>query len=117
MKFLWFNITTKKELRNEISKLTRDNIDLLIAKNHLRNELAEYKKAFPFKLGDTLYDVQLRSAKGRYTKTHPSKAQSKVNPVVVNENNYFELIHRMDSQDVFYDEEAAINHIEILCDN
>ena len=94
------NFTTKKEMKNTITKL-EDEINVM-------------KSTFPFVLGQTVYDIQLRDENGRYTKENVSLEHSLTNKVVVNKKNYFSLVERYHNKDVFLDEESAnayISHI------
>jgi len=115
MKFLGFNITTKKELKSEISLLVQEKNDLWEERHDLINEVSAYKHNFPLSIGQIVYDLQLRDAKGRYTKTNPSRTHSKINKIVVNEDNYFELVRRMKLKDVFVNEDTAISYLSVLC--
>lgn len=73
----------------------------------IKNAYCDMKKKFPFNLGDTVYDLELRNEKGRYAKKNPSFEHSLINEVVVTKNNYFNLIERMENLDVFFDRESA----------
>lgn len=86
-------------------------------RNGLISELDTMKKAFPFIIGQVVYDVQLKNAQGRFTKKHPSFEQSSVNAVEVTAANYFKLVARLASKDVFFEEAAATEHIRSLCED
>ena len=111
--------TSKRKLKAQIAQLeyeltcTKGIKDEVIKYN---NELADYaeqmSKQFPFQLGQTVYDVQLRSSKGRYTKNKASKEHSLINEVVVTRDNYFELIERYESQEVYLVKEYAEQYID-----
>lgn len=120
MKIFGITITTKKELRDTIrcqdEALTferKENQALAKIINELRNELSVYYNEFPFKIGQTVYDLQLRNSKGRYTKKHPDRELSVINEVVVTEKNYFNLRARYYSQDVFIE----LQHAEVFLDS
>ena len=111
--------TSKRKLKAQIAQLeyelncTKNIKDEVIKYN---NELADYaeqmSKQFPFQLGQTVYDVQLRSSKGRYTKNKASKEHSLINEVVVTRDNYFGLVERYESRDVYTVREYAEQYID-----
>lgn len=101
MKIFGKTFTTKKDL-----KATNAN---------LMNELEKKLEAFPFDLGQVVYDVALKNAQGRYTKTKPSFEYSTITEVVVDEKNYFNLIKRFRSSDVFSSSEAAEAYLKSIC--
>ena len=88
---------------------------LIAENNELRKALEEMYETFPFELGEVVYDLQLRSAAGKYTKTKPSKEQSIINEVVVDEKNYFKLKARYESRDVFRTYEGAEDYLNSIC--
>jgi hypothetical protein len=94
MKILGINFNTKKELKKE---------------------LAEMKEAFPFMLGQVVYDIALKDDKGRYTKTEPSYEHSEIIEVVVEEKNYFTLVNRYKQGDVYADFDEADACLWYLC--
>ena len=120
---------TKKQLRKEnaqlvekLNELNRMLEEQLIIKNEIvsyNDELADkvedllYK--YPLDIGMTVYDVQLRNSKGRFTKTKPSLEHSMINEVVVDKKNYFNLVDRYHSSDVFLSEADAKRHLEVVC--
>lgn len=101
MKIFGINFTTKKEL-----KTTIDN---------LMDELESKIEVFPFNLGQTVYDVQLKNEKGKYVKKNASLKHSLINEVIVNEKNYFGLVERYKRQDVFLSYEAANAYLKEVC--
>ena len=101
MKILGINFTTKKELKNQVASLM----------NELENKL----EVFPFTIGQTVYDVQLRNEMGRYAKKNASLEHSLINEVVVDEKNYFNLVERYKRKDVFTTRELAQIHLETIC--
>lgn len=92
---------TKKELRNTIT--------------NLEHEITEMKNMFPFVLGQTVYDIQLRDENGRYTKENISLAHSLINEIIINEKNYFNLVERYHNKDVFDNRESAYQYIFNMC--
>lgn len=100
---------TKKEMRAKILDLKVELQDLKDAYHHL-------KYMFPFELGDVVYDIQLRDNKGRYTKDNPSIEYSRINPVIVDENNYFSLVERYKKSDVFTARDAAEVYLKVICE-
>ena len=115
MKFLWFNIETKKELRKKIVALEADCSETERELWDLRNELGQYEVTYPLTIGDTVYDIQLRNAQGRYAKKNPSRNHSYYNKVMVTKKNYFGLVERYRKNDVFLKEGDAIKYIDDIC--
>lgn len=101
MKIFGITFETKKELRGKIADLM--------------NELDAKVEAFPLIIGQVVYDIALRNAQGKYTKTKPSFEQCTITPVTVDEKNYFKLVKRMGNNDVFTDEESAKAYLEFIC--
>ena len=81
----------------------------------LSEALLAYEVKYPLELGQVVYDVQLRSSKGRFTKTKASREHSIINEVVVDKKNYFGLVDRIASKDVFTDRVKAEEHLESVC--
>ena len=114
--------TTKKELKATIKRLEERIERLLSNRNDLLEQInlsntmweAERNK-YPFELGQVVYDVQLRNAKGRYTKHNAAREYSKINEVVVDKKNYFNLVDRMASGDVFTSLELAQEKLDAVC--
>ena len=101
MKIFGREFKTRKELKATINKL--------------ENELDTMREAFPFFIGQTVYDVQLRNEKGRYAKKNVSLEHSLINEVVVDEKNYFGLVERYKRNDVFFHYESARAFLESVC--
>lgn len=115
MKIFGKEFKTKRELKETIAKL---EVDVLMARNEcemVRCELNAMKDVFPFALGQTVYDVQLRNEKGRYAKKNVSLEHSLINEVVVDEKNYFGLVERYKRNDVFVDYQSARVFLESVC--
>lgn len=94
---------TKKELKEKIASL--------------QYEMKELRAMFPFNIGQTVYDIQLRNANGKYAKKNISLEHSIINEVVVSEKNYFSLVKRYQENDVFVtkiDAETFLRHIAIM---
>ena len=111
-------ITKKKrirELEEELENMRTTNNELLVNNNDLSDEIIEMKSKFPFDLGQVVYDLQLRSSKGRFTKTKASREYSLINEVVVDKKNYFGLVDRYASNDVFTDKIEAEKYLESVC--
>lgn len=114
--------TTKKKLKNENAQLKeqldeRANLynELLEESVRLFDMLNEYRDKYPFDMGQIVYDVQLRSSKGRFTKTKASREHSIINEVVVDKKNYFNLVDRYNAHDVFVYLEQAESHLDSVC--
>lgn len=108
MKIFGKEFKTRKELKATIAKL---ECDVTAA----RNEFDAMKNAFPFTLGQTVYDVQLRNEQGRYATKNASIEHSRINEVIVNKQNYFGLVDRYHRNDVFFDYDAAKAFIVNTC--
>ena len=104
-----------RELEEELENMRTINNELLVTNNTLSNELIEMKSKYPFEMGQTVYDLQLRSSKGRFTKTKASREHSLINEVVVDKKNYFGLVDRYASKDVFKDRVEAEKYLESVC--
>lgn len=115
MKFLWFNVETKKELRAKNAILEKDLEDAETDIEELIQELAHYKTTFPLTLGDTVCDIQLRNANGRFAKRNASRQHSYYNKVVVTKSNYFSLVDRFLKKDVFINEFEANKYLDEVC--
>lgn len=82
-----------------------------------REQLLELLEMFPFKLGQEVYDVQLRNAQGKYTKKKPSIEHCRINKVVVDEKNYFSIVKRFRNNDVFLDFDTADAYLMDICED
>lgn len=110
---------SKRKLKAQIAQLeyelnrTKNIKEGLLKYN---NDLADYEeqmsKQFPFLLGQTVYDVQLRSVKGKHTKNKASRERSLIKEVTVTRDNYFELVDRYESQQVYIAREHAEQYID-----
>ena len=112
MKIFGITITTKRELRNRIKEMEQQICEMNAAYAEAIQKLTE---KFPFEIGQMVYDVQLRSKKGRYTTKNASIEHSLINDVIVTEKNYFGLVKRMRNNDVFTDYDAAKEHLINNC--
>lgn len=111
-------MTKKKKiskLEEELENMRTTNNELLVTNNDLSDEIIEMKSKFPFDLGQVVYDLQLRSSKGRFTKTKASREHSLINEVVVDKKNYFGLVDRYNNKDVFTDKNCAEEYLESVC--
>lgn len=113
---------TKKKLKAEITDLTnkldiankeKDNLEAVLSE--FIEKLNMYKKKYPFELGQTVYEVQLRNSKGRFTKTKGSREYSSVIEIVVDARNYFKLAEKFNTADVFTDYTVAQNYLLNIC--
>lgn len=105
-----------EQLKHHIEILTR-NKNLLLNTNHeLSETLEQYKATFPFMLNDTVYELELRSAKGRFTKTKPSIDQSKIVEHVVDTKNYFNLVKKYEEKLLFKTLEGAEDTLREVCE-
>lgn len=115
MKFLWFNVETKKELKAKISKLEAQNNSLRKYNEDIAELCGDMRSRFPFDIGQTVYDIQLRGENGRYTRTKASREHSLINEIVVTSRNYFKLKLRMLKHDVFKTRDEAENYLDNVC--
>ena len=115
MKIFGITFETKRELRQQISELRDLLLECSDYVDDLEYELDCMQGTYPFDLGMTVYDIQLRGENGRYTKTKPSLAHSIINEVIVDEKNYFKLRKRMEKNDVFMLREKAEAYLEKVC--
>lgn len=117
MKIFGFEFTTKRE--RELQQMfleTYNNWEA--AEEELIERTKEFyqlREMFPLDLGQVVYDVVLKDAKGRFTKTAPSLEYSTVNLIEVDEQNYFGLVERMKRNDIFVDPEAAEAYLKSVC--
>lgn len=117
MTIFGLNITTKKKQLERIAKHDVEVQELKNEINELSDELYDMVDAFPFYMGQVVYDVALKNAQGRYTKTKPSREHCTITEVEVNEKNYFGLKKRLENNDVFYDREEAVEYLDSVCEN
>jgi hypothetical protein len=121
MKIFGLTITTKNvdavidELNVTVDDLQEENADLSLTVKELEGELTQMQEKYPLDLGQTVYDVALKNAQGRYTKTKPSLEHCTITEVVVDEKNYFKLVKRMANEDVFVSEASAKAYLESIC--
>ena len=108
MKIFGITFETKKELKEQI-------LDLQMTVKELEGEIAMRDEKYPLEIGETVYDVALKNAQGKYTKTKPSLEHCTITAVVVDEKNYFKLVGRMRNHDVFLSEAAAKKYLETIC--
>ena len=117
MKIFGREFTTKKELKKEVAELKNALTEALGWRDRALVDLCDMKRTFPFALGQTVYDVQLRNDKGRYAKKNISLEHSRINEVVVDTKNYFNLVERYERNDVFTDYESARAFLEGIVGN
>lgn len=108
MKIFGINFETRKELKGQIFELNLSN-------KELEGELAQMQDRYPLDIGQVVYDIALKNAQGKFTKTKPSLEHCTITEVVVDEKNYFKLVARMRSKDVFMSEAAAKAYLESIC--
>jgi hypothetical protein len=111
------HIATKKKRLDYIAKHDAEVQKLKNEIIELNEELRDRVDSFPFYLGQVVYDVALKNAQGRYTKTKPSFEHCTITEVTVNEKNYFSLVKRFNNNDVFYEREEAVDYLNSVCEN
>ena len=115
MKIFGREFTTKTELRATIDKLENEMQELRDRYYEARVEIERRDAIFPFEIGQTVYDIQLRDENGRYVTDCASFEHSIVNTVVVDEKNYFGLVERYKRNDVFVSYVAAKAFLKSVC--
>ena len=115
MKIFGKVFTTKRELINTIADQVLDIEMLEEELTACEDELDCVRKMFPFDLCQVVYDVALKNAKGRYTKTKPSFEHSTIAEVTVDETNYFSLVKRYNRKCVFFTRDEAEEHLNAIC--
>jgi hypothetical protein len=122
MKIFGKEFVTRKQLKAEnnklmhrLSRLENTYDTLLKTLDGVTIELEDYTSTFPFKLGQTVYDLQLKNESGRYTKKNASIEHSMINEVIVSEKNYFGLVARYRNHDVFMTYDDAIKYLASAC--
>lgn len=101
-------VSDVKMLSETVDRVTQEAIEL-------RAVLDTFMSTYPFRIGETVYDLQLRNDKGRYTKKNPSYEHSVINEVVVDEKNYFKLVARYNAFDVFKIRADAEDYLKSVC--
>jgi hypothetical protein len=115
MTIFGLNITTKKKQLARIAEHDAEVEALKTEIEDLQDELDTLGVAFPFDIGQKVYDVALKNAQGRYTKTKPSREHCTITEVEVNEKNYFGLVKRLNNNDVFFNQEDAEAYLDSVC--
>ena len=115
MNIFGLHITTKKAHLDYIAKHDAETEALKEEIQELSDDLYTMCEAFPFYMGQKVYEVALKNEQGRYTKTNPSLKYSLINEVVVDEKNYFKLVKRFNKDEVFYEIEEAEEFLKDIC--
>lgn len=94
--------TSKKQLLRTIDKLqaelafTKKTKDEVISyNNQIADAYEDITKMFPLRLGEVVYEIQLRDSTGKYTKNKPNYGCSSIVEVVVTTKNYFKLVDKL----------------------
>ena len=117
MKIFGITVETKKDLRAKIAELESENDQIRTYNQEISISWMGMRDMFPFDIGDTVYDLQLRDETGKYTKTKASREHSLINEVEVTEANYFNLKKRHLRNDVFSTLEDAKYFLDKICVN
>jgi len=117
MKIFGIEFETRRELKERIAKLENELQVVQGKYEETKTEVEMLDTLFPFALGQTVYDVQLRNEKGRYAKKNVSLEHSLINEVVVDEKNYFGLVERYKRNDVFLSYKGARAFLESVSVN
>ena len=119
MNIFGLTIITKKKYNALLTdnENKKDTIEKLVNEiDTMSKEISTWNSTYPFRIGQTVYDLQLRNEKGKFTKNNPSIEHSEINPVVVTTNNYFKLLARYEKKDVFQTQDEAYNYLVGVCD-
>ena len=116
MRIFGINFETKKELKKErdvlVDLLEEANADIL----DLEDAFEDLAAQFPFPLGYTVYEVQLKNKNGKFTTAKPSKERSVIIPTVVTEKDYFRLAKKYENG-VFLELDEAEAYLDEICSN
>ena len=113
--------TSNKNLQAQVARYTAEYTEQqkIIRDLEARNEylhaqlysvecdLESMNKLYPIDVGDTVYTLVLKNAKGRFVKKNASPDHSFVSSVEVTRANYFKLVDKIDSGEAFKDLCAA----------
>lgn len=102
-------------LKKEIATLKATIKELAVINDELADKVEEYMKKYPLELGQVVYDVQLRSSKGTFTKTKACKQHSTINELVVDKKNYFKLVDKFATNTLFVDIKDAESYLDSIC--
>jgi hypothetical protein len=92
MNIFGITFTTKKEQSEAQAKLAKLNNQISELKDVViahENELVFLRSVFPFNLGQRVYDISLKDAKGKFTKTKPSLKYSTINEIFVDAHSKY----------------------------
>ena len=112
---MWISKKKFQSMEDELIVLQEVREKLVTINEELADKVEDMLAKYPFELGQVVYDVQLRNDKGRYTKKNPSREHSVVNEVTVDKKNYFNLVDRYKSKDVFATRVMATKYLDELC--
>lgn len=115
MKIFGINFETKRDLRATIAEREMELATCIGELEACEYELDYMLTTFPFDLGQVVYDLALKNAKGRYAKNNPSLEYSTITEVIVDEKNYFKLVERFRRKGVFIDLESAEEYLKSIC--
>ena len=122
MKIFGKTIMTRKRLKEDIAILemqlerVRDaSKDMRLRCTMLEADVDYMKSMFPFMLEDTVFEIQLKDSKGRFTKTKADRTQSGVIEIVADTKNYFKLVERYRAGNIFLSFEDASIKLDEIC--
>ena len=115
MKIFGKEFKTRRDLKDRIDEMENEIRILFDKYEEAKSEVEMLDTMFPFALGQTVYDVQLRNENGRYAKKNASLEHSLINEIVVDEKNYFGLVERLNRCDVFCSYGGARKYLESIC--
>ena len=113
-----FNKKLKQEIyeltsENEYLRKLKDNYSLMVRAQE--EDLNTFYSQFPLQIGQEVYEVQLRSKTGRFTKTKPSKEHSTISCITVDKKNYFNLVDKLNNGSLFTCEVSAEEYLNSIC--
>ena len=104
-----------EELEYKLDRTMQECDEIKHVLNDYLERYRELKDQFPLEMGLVVYDVALRNEKGRYTKKNPSREHCLITEDVVTAKNYFNMVERWQSGDVYTSKEAAEDYIKLVC--
>ena len=104
-----------KSKKKQIAELINENTELRTINNELADALEDMLSRYPLNIGEEVYELKLKSAKGRFTKTKASLKYSTVETIVVDTRNYFNLVEKLNNNELYVEREAAEVALKSIC--
>ena len=106
-----------EELEYKLDKTMTECEEIKHVLNDYLTRYNELKQQFPLEIGLVVYDVALRNEKGRYTKKNPSREHCLITEDIVTAKNYFNMVERWKSGDVYTSKQEAERYLNSICNN